>query len=176
MIYLFDIEKVSSESVKRLKSALPYSQREKIAKKAKISQKMSIIEYFLLKNILNLKDYPIFEYNKNGKPLLDGKNFSISHCENMLVISTAATPCGVDIQKVFCYDSRMAEYISTKSELLEINYSKNRDIALTKLFVKKEATIKCLGENLSKIKDISSYNLNYKFYKYKDFIICEATK
>ena len=178
MVHLFDnFDDIDSETYKKMYDLLPTSRKAKVLQREGIDQKIAIIEYFLLKKILNFENYPDFKYSKNGKPLLDGYHFSIAHCENTLCIATADVEVGVDIEKLHPYQPDIARFVLNDVEFARVQKSKNKDLAFTKFFVQKEATIKCLGRAICDIKDIlTTGDFCYHFKHYKDFLICECLK
>ena len=182
MIFIYNFNNsISAGILEMLYDLLPASLKQKANKRQGHDKAITIIEYFALKNLLNFKGLPDFEYNKNGKPSLKNHAFSIAHCNNVLCIATSSknNQIGVDIQDIKDYDEKIAKFVCNQHEFEMLNKSKNKNLAFAKLFVKKEATIKCLGLTLgSSLKDIlqsnNSCNFNYTFKKHKNYIICEC--
>lgn len=175
IIVIKNIAKIDDEKCEKLASLLPPSRKEKLSQKSIINRKIAIIEYFLLKKALKFENYPDFSYNENGKPMLEGYNFSISHSGDTLAIATSKRQVGVDIEKVFPYKQKIARFIANNDELKKLDKAKNKSLALTKLFVQKEAAIKCLGLNLSHIKNIlNEGKFKFKFKKLKPYLLCVA--
>lgn len=180
MIYYFkDIENLDKKIFNNLKIYLPKSRKEKIKKITnKNQQNIRILEYFLIHKFLNLKEFEDFKYTKYGKPYLpNSKHFNISHCENFLCISFADTPVGIDVQKKVSYNEKIAKYICNDYELEQLKNSNSKDIDLTKLWIKKESFIKCLGIDISfNLKKLDYKNCTFEYYQIDDYFICECLK
>ena len=162
-----------------LYSLLPKSRKGIAAKRTGLNKKIAIIEYFIVKNALNLSDDCDFQYDKNGKPFIIGYNFSISHSNNQLCVAVQEYPVGVDIEKKLSFNSSLLNYVLNSKEKRMVENSNDPEETFTKLWVQKEATIKCLGLSLatplpSLLDEHAS--LKYKFYKKDDFYICECIK
>lgn len=180
MIYIFDkFNKISEQVYNSLYNLLPPTRKRKADKLKGLDKQICILEYFVLKSILKFENYPDFEYNSFGKPKLLNYNFSISHCNNILCVSHANNMVGVDVQEITNYDEKLANYILNESEQKVLQKAKNKSFCLTKFFVQKEATIKCLGLSLSvNFKTIlqNKNQFKYNFKKYKNHVICECEK
>ena len=178
MIYVFDnLNKIGDEEYQRLFRQLPPSRKQKAAILDGNNQKIAIAEYFALKQLLNLQENVDFCYNENGKPLLDGFNFSFSHCDTLFCIAVDKKPVGVDVEKQRQYDEKLAKYVLNKEELEFVEKQPNKDEAFAKLWVQKEATIKCLGLSLKTPLNyiVDTKRFNYEFQKYKDYCICKCS-
>ena len=174
MLLVFkNFNKIPDEKCQELALNLPKSRTEKLNTKANDQdKKICICEYFIVKKLLKLKENLDFSYNENGKPYITGcKQFSISHCDDVLCVCTSKKAIGVDIQKIE-YNEGVARLICLENEYKEMDNAKNKAEALTKLFTKKESAIKCLGLNLTYIKDILLNNkFKFKSKRYKNYII-----
>lgn len=178
MINVFDnLAEISDEQCQRLFEELPKSRKEKALTFDGNKRKIAVAEYFELKKLLKLKENCDFSYNENGKPLLFGHHFNISHCDDVVCIAVSETPVGVDMEKTRKYDERFAQYILNDDELAFIEKQQNKDQAITKLWTQKEATIKCLGLSMSTpLKNIiDDKRFTYSFQQYKEYYICECT-
>lgn len=178
MIYVFDnIAETRDEQCERLLEQLPQSRKEKAQAFTGSKRKIAVCEYFELKKLLGLKENADFCYNENGKPLLSGHHFNISHCGDVVCIAVSETPVGVDMEKTREYDRRFAQYILNDDELAFCEKQQDKDESITKLWTQKEATIKCLGLSMSTpLKNIiDERRFNYNFQQYKDYYICECS-
>ena len=180
MIYYFkDIENLDNKIFDNLKKYLPKSRKEKLKNITNQNEvKIKILEYFLIHKFLNLKEFEDFRYTECGKPYLPkSKHFNISHCENFLCLSFSDTTVGVDVQKKFSYNENLANYICNDFELEQLKKSNSKDIDLTKLWIKKESYIKCLGLNLSfDFKKLNYKNCTFEYHEIDDYFICECLK
>lgn len=177
MIYVFDnLNSVSERQYQKLFERLPSSRKARASILEGNSKKIAILEYFLLKKLLNLKENFDFSYNQNGKPQLDEYNFNFSHCEDVFCIAIGESQIGIDIEKTRKYDERFAKFILNDDELAFIEKQSNKDKYITKLWTQKEATIKCLGLSMStSLKNIiDTKRFIYSFKKYKNYRICQC--
>ena len=126
------------------------------------SKKQSILgEYLLIKL---LKDYYKIDYkdldfyiNPNGKRYLTNKKiyFNISHKNNYVVVVTSKKEIGIDIEEIKEQDIKIIKKFTTKDEEEYILKDKNKiNKRFVEIYTLKEAYIKMLGENISKINNI----------------------
>jgi len=142
------------------------------------NKKLSILSKYLLKTILSQKyhlDYNNIYYNGNGKPLIKGVYFNISHSNNYVVLVFSNNKIGIDIEKIREVDLNISNYFCTDKEKDYILKSNNKYKSLFEIYTLKEAYIKMLGTNLFNIKSIDSFiidNLNIKrIYNIPKYII-----
>ena len=130
---------------------LPPSRKAKVdALKSEKDKVFSTYEYFFVKEKLGLVDGQDFEYSKNGRPFVTGKaDFSITNSNVLCVAFFEDGVGGVDGEFVKKYEPSFAKMICNEKEILQIEKSKDKDKMFTKLFTKKEATLKCLGLNIN---------------------------
>ena len=123
--------------------------------------KSSVIGEILLEKLLkeeniNYKNQ-IFYLNKNDKPYLAGSNiyYNISHSYDYVITIISDNEIGIDIEKIRKTNVNTINKFATKKEK-EYILSNNEDIYLRlfKIYTLKEAYIKMLGENISKIKEV----------------------
>lgn len=177
MIHVFDnLDRFSEHQYQKLFEQLPPSRKAKAAILDGDGRKIAISEYYLLKELLKLKDNVDLSYDEKGKPALAGYNFSFSHCDKVICIAVGDTPVGVDIEKLRSYDDGLARYVLNDDELAFVQAQHNKDEWFTKLWTQKEATIKCLGVNLdTPLKNVIDDNrFCYTFDKYKHYHICQC--
>ncbi len=174
MIYCFcNFDKLTEKQYNKLYNFLPLSRKQNADKKCGIDKKIAILEYFLLKKLLKFKNFPDFSYSSNGKPMLKGYHFSISHTDDVLCIAIASSPVGVDIERIKPYSPNMAKYLF-KNQIKAIENSLNPDLVFTSLFCKREAQIKCCDLNMTNIASEINQNFSTRFFKFKSYIICES--
>ena len=177
MIHIFDnLDRFGEEQYQRLFEQLPPSRKAKASLFDGEKRKIAISEYYLLKELLKLKDNADFTYNENGKPQLDGFYFSLSHCDAVICIAIGNAQIGVDVEKLRKYDDNLAKFILNDEELTYVREQPNKDEIFTKYWTQKEATIKCLGLALNTpFKNvIDTQRFTYTFDKYKDYRICQC--
>lgn len=109
-------------------------------------------------NVSNLK----VEFNENGKPLIEGINFNISHSHNLVAVAISSHEVGIDLELVEEKDNeKIAKKIMNEEEYQK--YLKNKEY-FYKVWTKKEAYLKRKGLALDfalnkdqKIEDVVSY-------------------
>ena len=89
-------------------------------------------------------------YGKNGKPYLarGGLHFNISHSGDYVVLATAESEIGIDIEKIAPYSAPVAERCFTPEEQLWLELQ-NNDEAFYRLWCAKESVMKALGTGFS---------------------------
>lgn len=160
---------------------LPDNQKKKVDLCYNQTEKFSkILEYYIVKKYLNFEGIKEFSYTANGKPYINNyKDFNISYDDGCLVVAFANNQVGVDVQKNIEYDEKLANYIANESELSKIQKAKNKSIELTKLWVKKESYIKCIGGGLNiELKNIlkETKKFHFKEQTYRNYQICICVK
>lgn len=93
-----------------------------------------------------------FSRNEYGKPYLIGYPnfyFNISHTDDVVVIVTADTEIGIDIEKIREYNPKIMKRFFTADEQLYIDNSINKNKAFFEIWTKKEAYIKYIGKGFS---------------------------
>lgn len=182
MIYIYkNLSKLKLDTYFKLLSNLPKELQEKAnEKKTQADKNIFAFEYNKIKQLLKI-DLNAIKYSKRGKPYFEDseKHFSISHCNDTLGIAIEEEIVGVDIEKIMQFDELVASQICNDKEYKKIITAKNRDLAFTKLWVKKESLIKCKAEGFNQdLKTIFERNPAYKFklYMQKDYVICKCLK
>lgn len=126
-------------------------------------KKLSILSKYLLKIILSQKyhlDYNNIYYNKNGKPLIKGIYFNISHSNDYVVIALSNKEIGIDIEKIREVNLNIINYFCNDKEKGYILKSNNNYKSLFEIYTFKEAYFKMIGTNLFNIKSIDSFNVD----------------
>ena len=92
MIYVVkNFEKISQKRIDSLYDKLPRSIKKKAnARKGTPSFRPTVMQYYVVKQHLNLEEGTDFSYNKNGKPSVKGKKpFSIAHNDDILAVAVS---------------------------------------------------------------------------------------
>lgn len=169
MIRVFNINRISVSENKLEKwfNNFPNVLKERIDKKGNIEKrKVSIIGYAMLQRLIKRRTLPLITFNENGKPYIEGRRyFNISNSGDMIVIAYSWQEVGVDIQKIFDYDERLANRICSESELEELKRAENKNEFLTRLWTIKESIVKCEGQSLAQ--DLKKINMDKTKYKFK---------
>jgi len=163
-VYVLDITNLGLE--KYLKK-LPRNFLDQVNKYKEDNQRRrSFFSWYLLYlkflerkiNAFNLK----VEFNENGKPLIEGINFNISHSHNLVAVAISSHEVGIDLELVEEKDNeKIAKKIMNEEEYQK--YLKNKEY-FYKVWTKKEAYLKRKGLALDfalnkdyKIDDVVSY-------------------
>ncbi len=126
-------------------------------------KKLSILSKYLLKTILSQKyslDYNNIYYNENGKPLIKGIYFNISHSNNYVVLVFSNNKIGTDIERIKEVNLNIINYFCNNKEKDYILKSNNKYKSLFEIYTLKEAYTKMLGTTLFDIKNINSFNID----------------
>ena len=130
----------------------------------------------------SLKNYHIDKYeliyNEYGKPFLKDRDlfFNISHTKNTIVIAISDKEVGIDLQ-VKSYRPRVIDKYFTPSEQTLVDNSLDKADTFTKVWVKKEAYVKMIGQGLSYgLKKVDTPLLNIKVSKKDDLYMAVCLK
>ena len=163
-VYILDITNLELEQYLK---KLPNNFLVQVNKyKEENQRKRSFFSWYLLYlkflerkiNAFNLK----VEFNENGKPLIEGINFNISHSHNLVAVAISSHEVGIDLELVEEKDNeKIAKKIMNEEEYQK--YLKNKEY-FYKVWTKKEAYLKRKGLALDfalnkdqKIEDVVSY-------------------
>lgn len=116
-----------------------------------------------LNKVYNISNYEII-YNKYNKPYLKDSNlyFNISHDKDITVLVIGDKEIGVDIQYL-TYKEKVIKHSFNKKEQLLIENSLNKRYDFTRIWVMKEAYLKCLGIGIEYgLKNVDTTKLNNK--------------
>ena len=130
---------------------MPSSRKERVDKVVnnQVYKQFLIVEYAILKKVLGLNIGKDFCYTSLGKPYIDGaKNFSISHCEDILVIAVSNNKIGVDLEKIKEFNPKLAKKVLNDDEFEYICNSKDKNYQFAKLWTKKESFTKVFGKSV----------------------------
>jgi phosphopantetheinyl transferase len=140
-LIIIDIKK-NKIDIESTYKTLPIDIQKRVDRyKIEEDRKRSIIAWDIVNKKIDLNNNKI-SYNKNNKPLIENKYFSISHSYNLVGVLFADFECGLDIELVTERNNKVADKILTQEELEE--YNNNSDI-LIKKWTKIEAYGKGIG-------------------------------
>ncbi|MBQ8451747.1 MAG: 4'-phosphopantetheinyl transferase superfamily protein [Clostridia bacterium] len=163
------------EDISGLVDLLPKSRRERYDKFMFERDKIhTVLEYFIVKQMLGFSENVDFVYGKNGKPSIPGKlNFNISHSGNIMVVAVAEAEIGVDIEKNVKPSKELVDRILSENE--QDDYNKFGEKEFTKLWTQKEGYIKYYGGTIADgMKHIltDTHMVEFFFYDFKNYQIC----
>ncbi len=171
------------QKFKHLLRRLPNSLHLKALRyKSELSAYNYVIGRLLLKNGLESfsvdSDLEKIEFQENGKLVLPGIHFNISHSDHQVICAfSKEAPLGVDIEKINPIDFKDFTLMMSKREWEAIKNGKDPLQTFYRFWTRKESIIKALGLKLSflhKIElDVSSeyFVLNNNRYCLKDLSI-----
>lgn len=90
---------------------------------------------------------PPVSYLPNGKPVIPGGYFSLSHCENRVALVLAETPVGIDIQLPTEQIRRIHTKFCSPTEQSRFSPTPLREMTI--IWSAKEAIFKFWGENVA---------------------------
>ena len=158
---------LSEKKLELLLNKLPPARKERVENLTNnpVYREFLIVEYFIVIKKLKLKNAGDFSYNELGKPFFENArlNFSISHCNEILIVAFSKSNIGVDIQFLLPFKNEVAHLVCNDNEFDLIANSKNPDLEFTKLWTKKESIVKFYGGTLYQdTKNILPENCNVK--------------
>ena len=155
MVYIFEnLQLCSPEWLTEKEKTLPVWRLTKVQSLKKEEDKIrAAVAFLLLERALQdlgIPFVPEFAYEDFGKPYLPGYpvHFSLSHTKNAVACAVSDCPIGVDVQEKMEYSSRLADRICSDAVRTALENAKDRDLALTALWTKKEALAKKTGKGL----------------------------
>lgn len=183
MIYVVkNFDKISEKRIQSLYEKLPRSVKKKAnARKDTLMFRPTIMEYYVVKQQLDLEDGTDFSYSKNGKPSVKNKkHFSIAHAKELLAVAVSTHEVGVDVQRKFKFTQKVAKLICNDQEYETVVSAEDPDLELTKMFTMKDSFMKMIGTTVDKVDvknlltDAKDCMFNFKFEG--DFVVCECIK
>ena len=145
---------LSKKKIGLLLNKLPPARKERVEKLTAnpVYREFLIVEYFIVTKKLKLKNTGDFSYGETGKPFVENAelNFSLSHCNDILIVAFSKSNIGVDIQFLLPFKNEVASLVCNDAEYNLIENSKNPDLEFTKLWTKKESIVKFYGGTLYK--------------------------
>lgn len=149
---------VTQEELNQYLDLLPHWRRKKVLSYCfLIDQVLCAKAYLLLKQGLKLlygiNDNPRFNYVMHEKPVLSDYpviHFNLSHCRRGVMCVIDDRPIGCDIEEIETkLDLDLCHFCYNDSEVKSIVSAADPCVEFTKLWTKKEATLKLTGEGIS---------------------------
>ena len=97
---------------------------------------------------------PELDYTEAGKPFLrrmpePAVHFNLSHGGELVICAVSDRPVGADVEPLLPFERDLAEYAFSPAELQWLESLPDPSLAFTRLWVRKESYLKCLGTGLS---------------------------
>ena len=150
------IYKITEENFDENLSYLPKTRQEHILKfKNRTRQKQSLVATLLLEECLKelnaLEAYEKILEDENGQWSLGDSSihFSISHCDETVLVVASRFPIGCDIEKVRPIEMEIAEKFFLPDEVKNIKSSSHPELAFFSYWTIKESYLKSIGKGLS---------------------------
>lgn len=118
---------------------------------------------YTLNNVYNINKYEIV-YNEYHKPYLKDLNlyFSVSHDNKITALVISEREIGVDVEYL-TYKEEIIKHRFNKEEQDIMKKSLDKEYDFTRIWVMKEAYLKCLGIGLGYgLKKVDTTKLNHK--------------
>ena len=109
------------------------------------------------------EELPPIRVTERGKPYFEGSpwHFSISHSKRHVFCALSQTPIGIDgEERDRKLNPKLAEKILSSTEREEYEQASDRNLALLKFWVLKEAQAKCTGEGLKGYPNHTNFSLS----------------
>jgi 4'-phosphopantetheinyl transferase len=146
---LLDKEKINNLSKYRLDKASKFI----FDKDKKLSLGAGLLLNQGLNDLYNLKENEVeIKLTKYGKPYIYNHseiNFNISHTSKMSICVFSSSNVGCDIEQIRELDQGIINKCYSPKEKEYIEKCKNKDKAFTRIWIHKEAFLKCLGLGLN---------------------------
>ena len=143
-LYLCDVRSIDAE--KALDEVSPARREKALRLKNADDRRRSLAAALLMKKVLGTDET---KTRDNGKPYVDGAEFSLSHSGDIAVLAVADCPVGVDIEKLRPCNMRLAERYFSPAECAAIARSDAPDREFTRAWVQAESRVKCSGKGIS---------------------------
>ena len=149
---------VTQEELNQYLLLLPQWRRMKVLSYRFLIDKVLCAKAYLLlkqglKSIYGINDNPRFNYVMHEKPVLSDYpdiHFNLSHCRRGVMCVIDNHPIGCDIEEIEeKLDIDLCHFCYNDSEVEAIVSSDDPCIEFTKLWTKKEATLKLTGEGIN---------------------------
>ena len=109
------------------------------------------------------EELPSIRVTERGKPYFENSPwfFSISHSKRHVFCALSQTPIGIDGEELDRkLNPKLAEKILSSTEREEYEQASDRNLALLKFWVLKEAQAKCTGEGLKGYPNHTNFSLS----------------
>ena len=109
------------------------------------------------------EELPPIRVTERGKPYFEDSpwHFSISHSKRHVFCALSQTPIGIDGEELDRkLNHKLAEKILSSTEREEYEQASDRNLALLKFWVLKEAQAKCTGEGLKGYPNHTNFSLS----------------
>ena len=109
------------------------------------------------------EELPPIRVTERGKPYFEDSpwHFSISHSKRHVFCALSQTPIGIDGEELDRkLNPKLAEKILSSTEREEYEQASDRNLALLKFWVLKEAQAKCTGEGLKGYPNHTNFSLS----------------
>lgn len=153
-VYVKNVENLPDPwEVPAIMEGLPESRKQKIcALKQLGDRKQSLGAGLLLQQVLSMRGRDSAEVtcDANGKPMLDGIYFNLSHSRAMVVCAISDLPVGCDVEKIQSGAEKVAERFFTENEKAYLDRfpDSERTGEFFRLWTMKESYVKMTGEGL----------------------------
>ncbi len=156
-IYVVRTDLISQSEFDYLLKILPMDRQKQILSQKSQQNATNMLVGSILARVALKKEFglpvkeQIFELGEHGKPFLkNGKNqyFNISHSGCYVVCAVSENPVGIDVEVPGKYKEELARKVLSPLEFMNLSHTKNKHIEFSKLWTKKEAYVKMLGQGI----------------------------
>lgn len=159
-VRFLNVQTVTKEQLHLWESWLSPEKRTRLAKMEEQRRLQSLcgdaLARQMLSSVLNIAPQEIiFTYTENGKPVVDGAYFSISHSGELVGCVVAERPVGLDVEQIRNAPQRLRRAMGAEGESDEVFFRR---------WTKREALIKCRGETIARWMDQSLGEEGYTFF------------
>lgn len=173
MIYRVDtsIEQYDEHKIAECLSWFPQERVDNILKISHVQgRREKVAAYVLLVEMMReegwLAQLPIFHYDENGKPRLANYphlHFNISHCKKAVAVALHDAEVGIDVECRRAVSQALMERVCCPEELSLICSSSDTELEFIRLWTRKEALLKCMGQGIREdLRNVLSYYVDYK--------------
>lgn len=177
----YDIRQLKDNEYKEYLSGLSKERKDYImGNKNENDRKLSLMGEILVKKAVaefcGISAYDIeIQKDQNGKPYIVnlGINISISHSGDYVVCAVDNKPIGIDIEKIRDINLNVSKRFCNTDEY---NYIFSNECNMPERFFEiwtaKEAEFKRLGGGKINFKTINTMELNKKYFRFSDYLVC----